>query len=449
MRRHLGTVVILALAAAALAGCGKAKSITDPEAGPLDSGTADFSRYVALGTSISSGTQSDGLVVHHQQKSFPYLFARQIGAPFTIPSVSANGIPALLRIQGVTPLGGVIINRTGVTEGVETNRAQVTAFHNMGVPFAVLPDCADTSLYHVVRYPGDQRPRMFDIVARYRGSVLSQALSLAPTFITFEYGSNEVLGSAGSGSGTPLIPAGTWAGLLNVTLNALQAAAPGAKLALVTVPDPTTIPLVTTFRPVTRNAGGAIVPLIGPGGTPLTLADFVLLTASDSLAVGTGFPVGTVSYLSGLPGNGRPLLDRQVLSAAEVTSLRAAVDQYNAAIATEAANRGAALVDLHGLLRTARQDGLRFQGHTLTTAFVTGGLFSLDGAHPTDVAHGFIGNLLIDAVNARFGARVPHIDLNAVASTTSSRVGPAGGEEGAAPWLTDAETVFRPLTWRP
>jgi hypothetical protein len=448
MRRHLRSLAVLALAAAALSGCGRTRAITDPLDGPVFSGGADFSRVVALGTSISAGTQSDGLVVHHQQKSFTYLFARQVGAPYSIPSVSAFGIPALLRIQGVTPLGGVVISRAGLPEGVETNRGQTAAYENMAVPFAVLPDCADTSLYYVSRFPGDARPRMFDIVARHRGSVLSQALSLRPTFVTFEFGSNEILGAAGSGSGTPLVPPAQWAGLLNLTLNALQAGAPGAGLALVNVPDPTTTPLVTTFKPVTRTAGGTLAPLIGPGGAPLTLGDFVLLTAGDSLAAGTGFPVGVPSYLSGVPGNGRPLPDRLVLSATEVASLRDAVVQYNAAVAAEAAARGATLVDLHGLLRTAVAEGIRFQGATLTPAFVTGGLFSLDGAHPTDIAHGFLGNLLIDAVNARFGARVPHIDLNAVASATSSRAAPAAGGEGAAPWLLDAEAVFRPLAWR-
>jgi hypothetical protein len=448
MRRNLW---LLGLALAALAaGCSKAERIAAPTSA-FSSGGASFTTYVAMGTSISAGTQSDGLVVTHQQKAFPYLFAQQARvASFTIPSVSHNGIPALLQIRGLTPLGGVIINRTGIAEGAELNRTQATAFHNMGVPFSVLPDVADTSLYYLERFPGDARPRMFNIVARHRGSILQQVAGLAPTFITFEYGSNEILGAAGSGSGTPIVPAALWAGALNATLNALQAAAPGAKLALVNVPDPTTTPLVTTFKPVTRNASGQIVPLIGPGGTPLTLGDFVLLTAGDSLAAGTGFPVGTTSYLSGVPGNGRPLLDSHVLSAAEVASLRNAQGQYNAAVQAEANARGAAYVDLAGLLRTANTTGFPFQTQVLTSAFVTGGLFSLDGVHPTDVAQGILCNALIDAVNARYGANVPHLDLASVASRSSSSAVPATREGPLFPVYEDSESLLRSMfPWRP
>ena len=54
-----------------------------------------------------------------------------------------------------------------------------------------------------------------------------------------------------------------------------------------------------------------------------------------------------------------------------------------------------------------------------------GGLLSLDGVHPNDLAHGLLCNVLIDAVNATFGARVPHVDLSALATASSSRARPA------------------------
>ncbi len=443
MKRYL-VVLLLALAVAA-SGCGKAHPILAPGSATLTGGSADFSRYVAMGTSITAGTQSNGLEVTHQQKSYAYLFAQQINSSrFTIPSVSVPGIPALLRIKGVTPLGGVIINNTGIPNGAETNRAQATAFDNMGVPFSVLPDVgafpgvSDTTAYYTPRAPGDQRPVMFDIVVRHRGTILSQVASLAPTLITFEYGSNEVLGPATTGAGTVLVPPANWAALLNGTLNALQLAAPGAKLVLFTVPDPTVVPYMTTFKPYALDAAGSPVALLGPSG-PLSPADLVPLGASDSLAIGTGFPVGVASYLSGLPGNGRPLPPELVLSVSEQAGIRTGVDAYNTAVRNEAAARGAALVDMGGLLHTLSVSGLRYQAQVLTTAFVTGGLFSLDGVHPTDIAHGVLCNALVDAVNLKFGANVAHVDLSTVASATSSRALPAGAVEGALPWVENAE----------
>jgi len=108
----------------------------------------------------------------------------------------------------------------------------------------------------------------------------------------------------------------------------------------------------------------------------------VLLTAGDSLAIGTGFPVGCPSYLTGAPGNGRPLLGSQILDATEKQTIQGYIDAYNVIIDSVATRRGAALVDLNGLLRTAATRGLPYQGTLYDDAFITGGLFGLDGVHP-------------------------------------------------------------------
>jgi hypothetical protein len=63
------------LGAAALAGCGKQEALDAPK---LESGGADYRVYVAMGTSISAGWQSGGLVDRHQIHSFPALFAEQV-----------------------------------------------------------------------------------------------------------------------------------------------------------------------------------------------------------------------------------------------------------------------------------------------------------------------------------------------------------------------------------
>ncbi len=442
MRRNSGWLLILALAATA-AGCSKAKPILAPGQAPFTGGSASFATYVAMGTSISAGTQSGGLVVTHQQRAFPVLFARQIGQnTFTIPSISANGIPALLRITGATPLGGVVISNAGRTQGLPTNIAQVAAYNNMGVPGAV----AAQVLLDTTSYAANP---MFGIIVRHRGTVLSQAMSLLPTFVSFEYGANEVLGPATSGSGNALFSPLAFAGIYSTTLNQIQAARPTAKLALFTVPDVTTIPYVTTFKPLTLDANGSPAPLIGPGGTPLSPSDFVLLNAGDSLAIGTGFPVGTASYLTGALGNGRPLLDSQVLSASEAASIRATIAAYNDSIASQAVGRGAALVDLHGILADIATNGYRFQGQILTSAFVTGGLFSLDGVHPTDIAHGILANLMIDAVNAQFGSNIAHVDLNTLATASSSAATPARAEGAAMPMIENAPDVYAHMfPWR-
>ncbi len=122
------------------------------------------------------------------------------------------------------------------------------------------------------------------------------------------------------------------------------------------------------------------------------------------------------------------------------------MDAYNVAVRREATARGAALVDLDGLLETARTTGLRFQGTAYTSEFIRGGLFSLDGVHPTDLAQGFLCNALIEAVNAQFGARIPPVDLSSVATLSSSRQHPAFDGDGPVyPIIENAEALYRAM----
>src|SRR3989304_10123296 len=68
----------------------------------------DFSRYVALGDSLTAGVVSNGSVQTYQQNSYPALIARQAGiSGFQQPLVPEPGLPPLphLAALNVTPLG--------------------------------------------------------------------------------------------------------------------------------------------------------------------------------------------------------------------------------------------------------------------------------------------------------------------------------------------------------
>jgi hypothetical protein len=451
--------VVLSLGAASLllSGCGKIAAIEKPV---VKSGTADFSVYAAMGTSISAGEQSAGLVDRHQVKSFPYLFSQQVGvSQFTFPSINNDGIPPLLRVQSLSPL---IISNAGGVLGNPIYIAQPAPYHDMGIPFAILDDVTSELFY----YNKTVHPESvyFWLIARHLGTVLKQVTDLAPTFVTIEYGSNEALGPATRGGATPLYPGAAWAAKLTATLNAVDAALPNAKKAIFNVPDVVSVPNVTTFPPYVLDAtgspviiGGAPLTLLGlengaVSATPIAPNDFVVLAAGDSLAVGTGFPVGTYSYITlpgnvHAPGNGRPLPNSMVLNATEAANIEAAVTAYNTAIATEAKTRGYALVDINAILRQAANGGISYQGSLYTADFITGGLFSLDGVHPNDLGQGLFCNALIEAVNSKFGSTIPLLNLSSVASATSSRARPYGVR--AFPWLQGAsQSTMGIFPWR-
>jgi hypothetical protein len=436
MKRMIRLYAAVTLAALLVAGCSGPCERLDPVRAPAArGGTAEFATYVALGTSISAGGQSGGLVETHQAHAFPALFAKQVGAQaFTYDRVSPDGIPPLLRLVSLSPL---VVSNTGRTLGAPRDLLQPTPFHNLGVYGSLLYDVDSTTYYSTSPYAA-----FFGMVARGQGSLLHQAAALSPTFISFEYGANEVLGPALFGSGAPLFSVPQFAGILGYTLADLHTLCPDAKLVIFTVPDVTSIPYVTTVKPYLVGPGGVHIPLVGPGPAVLAEDDYVLLTAIDSLNVGTGVPLAA-------GGNGRPLLDSQVLSWNEAASLQAAVEGYNAAIVAAATAQGAALVDLNGLFRQIAVHGYDLQGVHYSGAFISGGLFSLDGVHPTDLAQGLLANALIEAVNAKFGAAVPLVNLREVATYSSSRAQPAPLEPaGTWPRVEGLQQMLEPFTPR-
>jgi len=438
--RLYAAVTLLALFVAGCSGpCESIKPITAPAAG---SGSADFTHYVAMGTSIAAGTESGGLVTHHQAHAYPALFARQVGmAPFTYPAVSADGQPPLLQLVSISPL---VISNAGRTPGTPLNFTLPTPYDNMGVPGALLVDAADSVYYY--SNPFGRGSAVFDLIVRHRGTILQQVASLGPTFVSFEYGANEVLGPATSGSGTPAADVPTFTYLLNGTLTAMAAAMPDAKLAIFNVPDVTSIPYVTTIKPYVVGPGGVHIALLTevdaehPAGT-VNADDYVLLPAAALLAAGTGLPVAA-------GGNGDPLPASVVLSADEAASITAAVAGYNSAIAAAATAHGAALVDLHGLLQKVSTTGVVTGGVRYSSAFISGGIFSLDGVHPTDLGHGFIANTMIAAVNVKFGASIPLVDLREAATWTSSEARPALGEITGWPQVEGLDQALGFLGYR-
>lgn len=440
MTKRLQALTIAALAAF-LAGCqGPCDSIESISRPTLTAGSADFSTYVSVGTSISAGTQSNGLVDRHQVKSFPSIFARQIGktvlssgvGDFSLPAVDFDGFPALLRVVSYSPL---LISNAGRTTGNFINLAHPTSYRNMAVPFAIALDFVDSTHYYATVPPVNRTPlaqNFFTNIVRHRGTIAQQALGQAPTFVSFEYGSNEVLGPATTGATINALTSNAFAAATTAGIDAIHATLPTTKVAVMTVPDPTLTPYVRTFSAFTVSlTTGQPVALIGPGNTALSAGDFVLLSAGPLLAQGIGIPVGAYNYINpAAPGTGQGLPDSTILNVAEASAALTEVTEMNAHLDSLTQRPFVAKVDFNGLLNTVAASGYRLGANTYTLDFITGGLFSLDGVHPNDLAHAVVANLMIDAVNSKFGSGVPRVNPSDFASPNASRSKPASPYEG-------------------
>lgn len=410
-----------------------------------DTGSADFSRFVALGDSLGAGFVSGGLVRGAQEDSVPALVARQAtGMQISQPLVSEPGLPALLRLTSLSPLQIVRLPGSG-------SPAATPPFQNLSVPGYRVGD----AIRDRDRGPADLASFILFNPAGPT-TQLEHALAQMPTFALVWLGNNDVLAAATSGivvDGVTLTPVAQFEADYTTIVGALEGV--GADLALATLPDVTSIPFVTTVPPVLVNPAtqqpvlgpdGNPIPLLGVGGVPLSPGDRVLLPATAKLAMGIGVPA-----FAG--GTGVGLENGDYLTAAEVNAIQNRVNAFNAIIRETATQTGSALADINALLRTVATDGYNVGGITFTEDFVTGGTFSLDGVHPQPLGYAVAANTFLEAINGTYDADIPLVDLfpflfgsdaSAIPSIPGALVSEIVYTEGARDQLLEVLRVWKP-----
>lgn len=146
-------------------------------------------------------------------------------------------------------------------------------------------------------------------------------------------------------------------------------------------------------------------------------------TAADLITFPTAGILGTLadpSNPTSVIGVAVPLNDSNVLTAREQQRVTTAQASYNATIAALAASNDLALVDARSVLATVASTGLPYNGGVLRSTYATGGGFSLDGVHPTPRGYALVANLIIEAVNAKYGSTVPRVDIGTFRSIVIS-----------------------------
>jgi hypothetical protein len=71
-------------------------------------------------------------------------------------------------------------------------------------------------------------------------------------------------------------------------------------------------------------------------------------------------------------------------------------------------------VDIHGILNLIQARGVVENGQRLTTDFL-GGVFSLDGVHPTNTGYAIVADEFIEALDQTFAADIPPLSVELVA----------------------------------
>ncbi|HCF04550.1 G-D-S-L family lipolytic protein [Flavobacterium sp.] len=479
---------------------------------PVSAGSANFTKYVALGDSFAAGYSDGALFVEAQKGAYPNILAQQFaeagGGAFSTPLMGDN-------IGGLLLGGNVIAGQrlyfngsapVAVSGAPTTNVAtKVTGpFGNLGVPGA--------KSYHLVAAgygnvagvaAGLANPYYARFATSATSTVLADAVAQTPTFFSLWIGGNDVLGYATSGGigvnqtgnmnpatygSNDITDPTVFASVYNSLVTGLTANS--AKGVVANLPYVNTLPYFTTvpFNPLSTSVlGGGNVAvgqatitqlntlLYGPLKSALTffgagdrinllsttVANPVLIkdeslpnlsaqltaaftpslgaqtaafygavfgqarqaTATDLVLLPTqsaigAAPTATNSGLGFAPpspldkfGITFPLQDMHVLIPTEVAQIKVATDAYNVSIKAIADAKGLAFVDAKAIMDKLSTTGLVGNNFTMTSTYVFGGSFSLDGVHPSPRGYALISNAFIDAINSKYSSTLKKVDL--------------------------------------
>ncbi|HVR41518.1 MAG TPA: SGNH/GDSL hydrolase family protein, partial [Thermoanaerobaculia bacterium] len=367
-------------------------------------GSAVFTRFVAIGDSYGAGIQSGSLNERHQPFNWPSVVARQVGAPdFQQPIVSFPGIGPELQLVNATTFPPVITPAAG--QGTPINLNLPRPYNNLSIPGA---NVTDVTTLTGKEAPTSTAKTFAQFILRGLGTEVQQAIAQQPTFIAIWIGGNDGLGAVLGGTPALLTPVDTFRTSYNKMLDDLIAGAPNAGMVVGNLPNNiSSIPFTTTVAPVIVNPATR-QPVLGPDGNPIFLfADLgggtlgqlppgsrVLLSASTDLGQGFGIPptLKNVPPFNALPHAGEPLPDRDVLTPTEIAAIQTRADEFNAVITASASARNIPVADVKGLFDRVRT-GQQFVGpFAVKSDFITGGMFSLDGFHASDLGYILFAN---------------------------------------------------------
>lgn len=291
LMKYINRLFVLVLCNVLVSGCGytppePAIDPSNPRVPPV-AGTADFSKYVAIGDSYTSGFMDNALYLDGQQQVYAAILAGRIRlvnseAVFNFPALGAPGgagfgqvVPGTSipvgRLRFILPECAVNPSATKTLglrpvptvpgEPLTPYSGDRAALNNFSAP--------GTKIFHsLVRgygaNPIQGNPFYWRFASAPTASLLEDALAARSTFFTYWLGNTDVLTyaiSGGNGNPNPGInPASyelndmtdpqVFAGMLQASLNALLASSANSKGAIATIPEITNLPF---FRVV--NAG--------------------------------------------------------------------------------------------------------------------------------------------------------------------------------------------------
>ncbi|GAA3958664.1 SGNH/GDSL hydrolase family protein [Hymenobacter antarcticus] len=276
-----------------------------------NAGQADFSRFIAVGNSLTAGFGDNGLYLEGQQTSYPAIMGQQFaqvgGGAFVQPlfaAANANGT-GYLSVTGFTAAGSPVLTPVAANAAVGLGadgrtpllvKYTATDNQNLGIPGIRVAD-VQTPGYgfnnplgfnpYFERLLGATNP-----VATYQQYVQERVATIRPTFFTNWLGNNDVLGYATSGgTAAPLTGDAEFTTKYTAITDALTAG--GAKGLLATIPNVVNVPYFTTVPTASTIASVSAAPV--PASTVAALTAALSLTPAQASSIRFGLFIQALS----------------------------------------------------------------------------------------------------------------------------------------------------------
>jgi lysophospholipase L1-like esterase len=365
--------------------------------------------YVSVGTSISMGVQSDGVLAPAQQTSWPAQLAAFGNQNMSLPLIAAPGcrpplaspLASFVRISGES-----VAIPSGQLSCAPNVAGVVLPARNVAINGALTSD-ALLSTPQTVTDPGaiKQYPR----VLAPGMSQVTAMVAQAPRLVSIELGANEILGAFRGlyAPGVTVIPVANWAPVYSAVLNAVQSI--GAKAVLVgLITKASSLPGVRrggeiwTARATFTQFHVAIAPDCFENQSLIFVTTRVPAAVAAGAARAKQGLGPEIFSCADVPGT-----QDFVMTPQDIVLVEAHLAGINAVIRQEAAARGFAMFDLAALYEKVNKKA-PFSAATLMLAPEPfGPYFSLDGVHPSALGQTVLAKAAASALNARYRLFIP------------------------------------------
>lgn len=388
--KYLYLVVVFALLLLPATGVFAMANDPEPVEEPQQEDTL-FTRYIAMGDSITHGFQGGAVDETRQPKAYGALLAEKMGTDFNLPLLKFPGF--LVNIEDVGK-GNIAWWKYfyPLVGGVRVNKSQ--DINNFGITGAE-PKSYRTSAGNAGGF--------FKLVLGKDGdTALNQSLAKDPTFISFWLGNNDVLTAALTCNLDDLGPLSDFSNNFQYIVQRILEKDSVKGVVMANVPDVTSIPYLDDVDDPDYPEG--------------SLKPFWLKEVAGSMA----------------------------LTPDDLAVIQAKGDLINLEIEETAYANGWAFVNANQIffdivysgheLKDGNGDGT---GRYVSSDYL-GGIFSLDGVHPSTIGQAIVANYMIEAVNDSYGENLTGVDEYQVSENDSLYRDPYDPRHLINGWIGDA-----------